>query len=305
MRKTIILALLFCCGFSAYGQKSDSGISPEGLEQLQQLEDTLGVLGYAIVNDSLAENRFGACHQMIKTLVKALKTPNSFEYPFERMRAVSILYPQDSSFRIFTWQLYVDTEEYKYYGAIQMNSEELQLFPLQDRSAELTSLDYEVFGPERWYGALYYNIRTLNTPDGPQHLLFGFDGYSFFTKRKLIDVLTFQEGKPVFGAPIFTQGTEESGAIPKNRLVLEYTAETSIRLNYDENMGIIIFDHLISMMTPRGPVMVPDGSYEGFEIENGKLVHVEKLFHQVSETPPRPQPVLDSKGKRKDIFGNR
>ncbi len=291
-------------GLTSYGQPTDKSISTDDLEQLHQLEDTLGVLGYAIVNDSMPEHRFGSCHTMIKTLVKALKINNSFQYPFERMRAVSILYPPDSTFRIFTWQLYVDVDEYKYYGAIQMNSSDLQLFALQDRSAELTSLDYEVFSPDRWYGALYYNLKAFDSPEGKKYLLFGFDGYDFFTKRKLIDVLHFVDGKPSFGAPVFAEADEQAGGINKNRIVLEYSAETAIRLNYDEYMEMIVFDHLISMVTPRGPVMVPDGSYEGYRIENGKLVHVAKLFDQVLDEPPRPMPVLGGKAK-KDLFGNK
>ncbi|MEY3369157.1 MAG: hypothetical protein RI973_2312, partial [Bacteroidota bacterium] len=89
---------------------------------LEEYEDSLGYFGFLVINDSASENRFASCKLLIKTLVKALQVENSFHYPFEQLQTVSILYPPDSTFRIFTWQLYVDENDYRYYGAIQMNS---------------------------------------------------------------------------------------------------------------------------------------------------------------------------------------
>ena len=243
---------------------------------------------------------------LAQTLADALKIQNSFAYPFDSLNSVSILYPADSSFRIFTWQLYVDIDDYQYFGAIQMNSEELNLFPLNDRSDEMGEIDYEDLTADYWYGALYYNLKAFDTPEGPQYILFGFDGYQFFTKRKLIDVLSFKEGKPVFGAPVFKEKEGEGIGIDKNRLLFEYTAEAAIRVNYDAELKMIVHDHLISMMTPRGPVMAPDGSYVGYQLKNGSWNIVEKIFHEVSDEAPRPKPILNEKdrSKRKDLFGN-
>jgi hypothetical protein len=50
---------------------------------------------------------------------------------------MSILSPPDSSFRIFTWQLFVNDSTYRHYGAIQMNQKELKLFALRDKSFEM------------------------------------------------------------------------------------------------------------------------------------------------------------------------
>ncbi|MEL6864470.1 MAG: hypothetical protein AAFP19_08630 [Bacteroidota bacterium] len=271
-------------------------------------EDTLALLAFAIVNDSIADNRFAACHKFIPTLVEALKKPNSFYYPFERLRSISILYPPDSTFRIFTWQLYVDVNEYRYYGAIQMNSPELQLFPLVDRSFDMGMPDYEVLSDKKWYGALYYNLKAFDSPEGKKYLLFGFDGHQFFNKRKLIEVLHFnEEGLPLFGAPVFASANAEESDIRKNRIVLEYTAEAAIRLNYDEQLEMVIFDHLIpmkSLIKEQGNTFVPDGSYEGYQLAEGEWKHVDKVFFEVSPEAPRPAPVLDSR-KGKDLFGNR
>ena len=281
------------------------GLTAEDLERIDQLEDTIALLSYAVINDSLPEHRFGATKKLIPTLVEALKIPNSFHYPFPRVQSISIQYPADSSFRIFTWQLYVDVDEYRYYGAIQLNSPELQLFPLIDRSASIADVETDLLKPENWYGALYYKIHQFEGPQGRQYLLFGFDGYSFFNRRKLVEVLHFEEGQPFFGSDVFIEDDPERGTIVHQRLVKEYSAEASIKLNYDPLLDAIIFDHLILLggSEEQGPTYVPDGSYEGYRLDGGYWRHVPKMFDTVVDEAPRPEPILDDKSK--DIFGRK
>lgn len=281
-------------------------LSEESRAHIETIEDTLAILGFTVINDSIPEERFAACRKMITTFVQALKEEHSFDYPFDRLKNVSIQYPQDSSFRVFSWQLYVDQNDYRYYGAIQMNTPELTLYPLIDRSYQVEKVEKEILPPEKWYGSVYYNIKQVDGPNGRYYLLFGYDGFEFFRKRKILEVLSFnQEGKPVFGAPVFAMQVENRASEVKNRLCLEYSAEASVRLNYDAAMNMIIFDHLILMggQYGEGPVYVPDGSYEGFRIENGELVHVLKIWNQIQEEPPRPMPILDQRSR--DIMGNR
>ncbi len=300
MKKVLLFLALALGGLvQLHAQGKTAGFSEENQAFLKEMEDTLALLAYAVINDSLPEHRFGACREMIPRLVRALKVENSFQYPFERLKSVSIQYPQDSSFRIFTWQLYVDKDDYRYYGAIQMNSPELQIFPLIDRSFKIEDAEHAVLSPEEWYGSVYYNTLGVDSPQGKYYLLFGFDGYSFFRKRKLIDVLYFQDGKPVFGAPVFVH----EGNVRKLRIVREYSAEVSTRCNYDDLLDLVIFDHLIEMSGPygEGPVNYPDGSYEAYRLEGGMWRHVDKVFDQVSDEAPRPAPILDK--RTKDLFG--
>ncbi len=301
MKQPILYAfLVLSLAIGASLPAAQAQISADGRAYLEEMEDTIALLAHAIVNDSLEENRFGACREMIPRLVNALKVKHSFEYPFEQLKAVSVQYPQDSSFRIFTWQLYVNENEYRYYGAIQLNSPELQLFPLVDRSFEVRQPEQAVLSPEQWYGAVYYNLKQVGRKENRYYLLFGFDGNELFRKRKLIEVLRFVDGKPKFGAPVFEHG---AGKV-KHRIVREYAAEVGTRLNYDEALEIIIFDHLIAQNGPYGEGLnfYPDGSYEGYELTKaGKWAYIEKVFDQVSEEAPRPAPILDN--RKKDIFG--
>lgn len=294
------LLLLSCISYTGLSAQA-SGLTEESKKQIREIEDTLGILSYLIVNDSLEENRFAATRQMIPTLVRALKATNSFQYPFERLNAVSIQYPQDSSFRVFTWQLFVNGQEYRYYGAIQMNTPELKLFPLIDRSHQVQDPAQAVLTPESWYGALYYGIRKIQVKEGPAYLLFGYDAFSFFNRRKVMDVLRFENGKPVFGHPVFPPTVNQPK--PSKRFIIEYTAEASVKLNYDESMQLIVFDHLIPVQgrNGQGEMMAPDGSYEAFKIKKDGLEYIPMLENTIMTEAPRPSPVLDQKGK--DILG--
>ena len=303
LRTAFFTALtLFFTGTMLSAQNPRTPFPKADRERLTLMEDTLALLGHLSVNDSLEDNRFGATRLMIPLLVEALKVPRSFQYPFERLKTISIQYAPDSTFRVFTWQLFVSDNEYRYYGAIQMNAPDLKLFPLVDRSFRMESPETETLGPDNWYGALYYGIRKLERPEGAYYLLFGYDAFSFFRRRKVMEVLQFDaEGKPVFGAPVIPQTV--SGPEGRKRMVLEYTAEASVRLNWDETMGLIVFDHLIPVAgnNGEGEVWVPDGSYEAFRLKEGRLEYIPMLDTQFQAEPPRPSPVLNDKSK--DILG--
>ena len=316
----IILRLIgafFCCLLALQPLHAQGGkgkktapITPEAQLKIKSAEDTLLVLAFAIVNDSDEMQRFTACRAFISYLVQTLKTPSSFQYPFSRLNSISILCPPDSSFRVFSWQLFVNDSTYRYYGAIQMNTTDLKLFPLIDRSFEMEDdAATSVLPPDKWYGALYYHLMELDAGRNKQYLLFGFDAFHFYEKRKVLEVLQFDEkGEPSFGTPIFNRKTadEPMASEPDMRMILQYAAEAPIRLNWDELYQMILFDHLIPIPSPygQGLVMVPDGSYDGFKVAKGRLEYVDKVFNDVNESVPMPEPILD-KRKGKDITGRK
>lgn len=294
---------------------------------IEKIEDTLGVLSYSIINAESAEQRFLACRAFIPKLTAALKTPNSFQYPFERLKSISIQYPQDSTFRIFTWQLYVDSSQYRYYGAIQMNTPDLQLIPLIDRSFQMEDPEYSQTDNRNWYGALYYNIHDFDTPEGRKYLLFGYDAFENIeryeensirsramafshsdleqlSKRKLIDVLTIKGDQAVFGAALFSPNAPNG--LSKSRVILEYSAESRIVCNYDDFEQAVIFDHLMTVNSEiegGRPLQIPDGTFEGYKLEDGRWQYVPKMFHTIVNEPPRENPVLDKDNR--NLFGKK
>ena len=99
-----------------------------------------------------------------------------------------------------------------------------------------------------------------------------------------MDVLSFddQTGEPVFGAPIISF-KEDTGKIKPiaNRFSIEYKKEARALMNYNPEMDMIIYDHLISEddQPGRKETYIPDGDFEGFKWQNGQWVHVDKVFN--------------------------
>lgn len=294
------------CSLSAQKAKK---LSLEQYETMKNFEDTISMLSYGVVNDSVAERRFVSCRDLISKLKTVLQTPNSFKYPFKKTEQISILYPQDSSFRIFTWQLKVSPDEYRYYGAIQMNTKQLKMFPLIDRSANIEnamSLEKLPLKNDDWYGALYYNIKEMKTNGETYYLVFGYDAFSRYHRRKLVDVLYFEDGIPHFGKEVFQYVKEEHGpGIVYRRIIKEYSATASIAMNYDAELDAIVFDHLmtVSGQYGEGPVQVPDGTYSSYKFKKGMWHYEDKLFHQTMDEPPFQEKPKSKDAPKRDIFG--
>jgi hypothetical protein len=303
MRYIFLLSLILIT-LSLSGQTGKISFTANEKKELSAFEDTLSFYAFSIVNDSLPEDRFYATRELIVTLVKTLKIKNSFYYPFSKLKSVSLQYPPDSSFRMFTWQLAVSPTEFRYYGALQRKSDSLILFPLIDRSFTISQPDVASLSPENWMGCLVYGIQQFGVGDSATYLAFGYDANDGKTRKKWIEPIRFVGNKPVFGAPIFPPNPKDSSATIPLRFILSYSAESTIKLNYDSELGLIVFDHLAPLVLKAGQPeeMVPDGSYEAFKILPNKLEYIEMLtVTSTDEEAIRQKPILGREGK--DLFG--
>ena len=158
--------------------------------------------------------------------------------------------------------------------------------------------EYDVLYSDEWIGALYYNILTVNDGTSTYYVLFGFNGYSKYNNLKVADVLTFEGDKPIFGAEIFVQSSENGRANKQTRLMLDYSGDSNVSLNYNPGLDMITHDHLIQRIgriPGQGPTLLPDGSYVGWKWAGDHFEYVEKIYHQVLDEAPRPQPILDQR----------
>lgn len=270
----------------SYGQTA-SGIhfSVNEKLQLEKQQDSLMHFSFDIVNAPEAAQRFRADSIFIRMLVRSLKIPNSFYFPFDSLQTISKLYAPDSSFRIFTWQIKKDVYVFIQRGAIQLRTADgsLKLIPLHDVSMFTNKPEDSVRGANNWIGAIYYKILQNNVNGKNVYTLLGFDDFTINSNKKWMDVLTFsEEGQPVFGGPYFSFKNDSAKVSkkPVYRFYLEYKKEAVTTFNYDSSMKMIIYDHLISETEEpnRKETYVPDGDYEGFAWTNGQWLHVPKVF---------------------------
>ena len=268
-------------------------------------EDTLKDYSFYLNTDSLPADRMISDSSFTKTLVRALQIKNSFYYPFDSVVGISKLYAPDTSFRIFTWVIAFDDYYVRQKGAIQFRTADgsLKLLPLRDFSEFTTKPLDSVRTRNNWIGAMYYNIIKTQHKGKDYYTLFGFDNNSAMSSMKWIEVLSFNEKKePVFGGPFFSY---EKDSIPKPtqyRFGIEFKKGARVLVNYIDDLKMILVDHLVSENDDNeNPwTLIPDGDQEGFKWENGKWVHIDKVFTYKLQDGQAPvgDPLLDPKGNR-------
>ncbi|HUR66825.1 MAG TPA: hypothetical protein VMZ03_10810 [Chitinophagaceae bacterium] len=298
----LILSLLLACHFS-FGQK----ISSADLKKLRAKEDTLLEYSRYLNTDSLTEDRMVSDSIFTKTLVRALLIKNSFYYPFDSLRGVSKLYSPDTTFRIFSWNISYDDYYHRQRGAIQMRTADgsLKLLPLRDVSEFTDKPEDSVRTRGNWIGATYYNMTKTQFKGKNYYTLFGFDNNGAMSSMKWIEVLTFNEkNEPVFGGPLFSYEKDSIPKKPKYRFGIEFKKDARVLVNYIPDLEMILVDHLVSE-TEQDDLpwtFVPDGDQEGFKWENGKWMHIDKVFTFKLQDGQAPvgEPLLDPKGNRNE-----
>jgi hypothetical protein len=292
---------------AAYSWAEAQKISSADLKILKSKEDSLKGLAKNLIVDSLTAGRMRNDSLFVKTLVRTLQVKNSFYYPLDSVLGISKLYAPDSAFRILSWSLSFDDYYSRQRAAIQMKTTDgsLRLIPLRDYS-EFTDKPLDsVRTKDNWIGAVYYNIIKTEYNGKPYYTLFGIDDHSVRSNKKWIEVLTFNDkNQPLFGGPLFTFEKDSVKRAPQSRFAIEYKKEASTLVNFIEEEGMILVDHLISETDePEKPyTFIPDGDYEGFKWENGKWVHINKVFDFKLKDGefPMPDPLRDDKGNNND-----
>lgn len=308
MKKGLIKAIFFflialTLSDTVYSQK----ILSADLKKLKAKEDSLKLYSMYLNTDTLTQDRMVSDSIFTKTLVRALQIKNSFYYPFDSLLGISKLYAPDTSFRIFTWSLNFNDYYHRQRGAIQMRTTDgsLKLFPLRDFSEFTEKPEDSVRSRSNWIGAVYYNIIKTQHKGKNYYTLFGFDPNGVQSSMKWMEVLTFNEKtEPVFGGPYFTYDQDSIPKNPKYRFGIEFKKGARVLVNYIDELQMILVDHLISEteQPELAWTMVPDGDQEGYKWENGKWVHIDKVFTYklLDGQFPVGDPLLDPRGNRNE-----
>ncbi len=300
-RQSLFISIVFSTFLFFVAPALSAQITSQQKIELTQKEDSLTPLAKLIIQSEDASVRFRSDSLFTRMLVRSLRIPNSFYFPFDSLTTVSRLYSPDSTFRIFTWQVSRDEQIHRRHGAIQMKTTDgsLKLFPLIDRSNLIVSQQDTVTNNEWWIGSIYYKIILKEHLGKKFYTFLGYDEHSIRSTKKRIEVMHFNEnGSPIFGGVFFNFSQDSILQKDKSRYWIEYKKNGNARLLYDEEMDLIMVEHLISETNE--PVKkftyIPDGDYEGFKWIKGKWQHIEKVFNFKLEDGQAPAEIPLNKG---------
>lgn len=196
---------------------------------------------------------------------------------FEDLRMTHVDAP-DGAFRLFTWNLPRSDGHHHFEGYLVVRTPQGRtIVDLKDQTAKITAPEVPELGPDRWYGALYYEVIPVKRGGRTYYTLLGWKGYSKAETRKVIEILSFKGDKPRFGAPLFGkgrgEGQEPKRAIQARRKVFGFGAMQSMTLRYDPGLEAIILDHL----SPSRPDLAgnwafygPDMTHDGYFWHKGE-----------------------------------
>lgn len=279
MKSYLYFIFLLISTFSSFGQRVKVSQSDSTyIDSIRNYEYQLEGLSYNIINGSDKVERITSCYYFIETLKTALQIPNSFDYDFDLLKTVSSITSEDDKFRVFTWNLLLDSGKYMYFGAIQMNNpDSLELYGLYDSSDYNRNVIYGQFDNRHWMGGLIYQIHHYRWKKKDYYITFGWDGQDAKTNRKVIDVLWFDnEGKPNFGEEIF----DFDGDL-QSRIIFDFNDRAAMLCRYDDHEEAIVFANLV----PINPMMkgvyqnyVPDGTYDYLRFEKGVWRRYKMVF---------------------------
>lgn len=289
MAKSFFILLLGLMATSSYAQ-----LSMQELDTLYKYELKLQKVGMQMVDAKSVLVRQQAARDYIKLLRTTLQKPGAYQYGFDSLHFMSRLRAPDDSFRLFSWILQLSPNKYRYFAVIHLNRKAFVYHPLFDRSVDVASgqLDgaagraeenFLQTDNENWQGCYYYALHKvthrqwLGLKKTPYYILLGWDGNNGVSHKKIVDVLTFKEGKPHFGAPII-----ETDNGMQTKFILEYNARAVVTLKYHDKHELISFDHLEPPSAKNEGhyfTYIPSGQSDYLIWRRKKFVFKEDLFN--------------------------
>ena len=254
---------------------------------IKEYEDTLLILSNNIMYGETLEIREKANIGFMSELKEVIKFKESYVYPFDSLKTISRLNPDDNSFRLFNWILPQGNGTNKYFAFIILpNSDKIynQIIELKHTETDLFNFEKTIYNNENWYGALYYKIITPKKKNNQSYTLLAWNGNNLESIVKIIDVLEIKKQKVTFGKDIFIKGEDTT-----KRIVVEYNRNTSASVNFDADKNRIVLDHLVPLKENQegfNQFYVTNGSYDCFLYKNGKWIFKEDIDVRSNKSLP-------------------
>ena len=233
------------------------------MEQLIDVKD--------IAQKNVLMNNFTACFAQV------LQQENAMNYAFDSIPAVRKIISENGRIRIFTWSMSTVWGRYQYYGIMQWKeNEKVHTIILDDKKHMRDSLEQATFIAPDWHGVLYYQIVEKQVNGEDYYLLIGFDFNNSITYKNSLETLVFEDGEPIFGIPIVSDGEKEVC-----RLIFEYRAEAQFFLRYLPLRDMVVFTRLMPLrpeLNDDKRFYVPSEVCDALQFQGGQWRYVKDIM---------------------------
>ncbi len=247
---------------------------------MQKYQNDLQALFEQVYHAPSDNLRFHASDEALRLFQQALAEDNSFRWPWDFGRLVSVLTAPDGKFRIITWMVTDDAGECECFGLLQVLSEKsggYVVYTLTDRSATMVNRQESSLTPDNWFGAVYQELVTTTHDGKNYYTLLGWSGVDRLTQRKVIEPLLFKgaAATPQFGQNIFKKERN------LRRIVLEYKSDAMVNLRYEEQ-----YVRTVERIRPKKPKgrkrpSMPPGPVEKVHEEKQLMILFDEVAPQV------------------------
>lgn len=195
--------------------------------------DSLVAAATAMYNGKSDMVRYEANEQFMQLLKKDLRDQQAFDYVFDSIRILSVIFPEDKKFKIFSWNLPLGNFKNENYGLMMVFSEKshnYKLIELRDVSNDIVNPEKEILKKGLWYGAVYYQLIEKKADGKKVYTLIGWHPTNGLYQQKIVDVITFDRNDdPVFGKLMF-RGKGYSGS---KRIIFRYSEKVVMKLRFE------------------------------------------------------------------------
>lgn len=261
-------------------------------------EQDLAFFADVMMNARDGLHRERAANEFRSIMENVLADPKNTSLTFDKIPWISTISPPDSSFRIFTWQWEGQPEQVYYEGVIQLKNG--TTYWLKNLNADPSDIEYFESTPDKWLGQVFYNLHQYEFEGQTEYLLFGYRKLKSGHIVKTAEALIILDGRIKFGKELFFDDKRHG----KNRLIIKYSDNTTASLKFDNDLGKIIFDNIVSIINPyeSGAVrLVPEGTYKAYTFKNGKWYFEDNVLDTRYETPPMQR--TETSEPKRDLFG--
>lgn len=248
-----------------------------------QIQDSVLVVRVAELAQALDDSAKLRCSEALKVeLRSALALSDAMMHDFDGLRISRVDAP-DGKFRLFTWNIPWADGSHRYEGLVLVKDKRGNVVvELTDTTVPAVVPEFTTLGPDKWYGALYYDVVPVKKGGRTLYTLLGWKGFSRVETRKVVEVLTFKGTAPRFGSDVF-DGLDAKGKpwrVKKSRLVYGFNFEVKMSLKWAAQEGMIVMDHLSPSrqdLSGQWPFYGPDLSYDGYRWEKNRWVYVRDI----------------------------